>query len=86
MCVDISWRNLLVMELVIKFINSIVAKPLYQSQFKEFLIEAKSEYADLLMHNNVRGLSRGNVLKRHAFAATDYKERHDYVGKILYQD
>uniref|UniRef100_A0A8C4X7H4 HAT C-terminal dimerisation domain-containing protein n=1 Tax=Erpetoichthys calabaricus TaxID=27687 RepID=A0A8C4X7H4_ERPCA len=53
-----------VMELVIKIVNTIVAKALYHRQFKEFLVEMESEYADLLLHNKVRWLSRGNVLKR----------------------
>ncbi|XP_075217838.1 general transcription factor II-I repeat domain-containing protein 2-like [Lycorma delicatula] len=52
-----------VMELVINIINSMVAKALHHHQFKEFLIELESEYADLLLHNKVRWLSRGNVLK-----------------------
>jgi predicted nucleotidyltransferase len=55
-----------VMELVIKIINSIIAKALNHRQFKEFLVEMESEYADLLLHNKVRWLSRGNVLKRFA--------------------
>ncbi|GFV50879.1 general transcription factor II-I repeat domain-containing protein 2 [Trichonephila clavipes] len=55
-----------VMELVITIINSILAKALNHRQFKEFLFEMKSEYADLLLHNKVRWLSRGNVLKRFA--------------------
>ncbi|GFU05973.1 hypothetical protein TNCV_3395221 [Trichonephila clavipes] len=38
------------MELVITFINSILAKALNHRQFKEFLFEMESEYADLL-HN-----------------------------------
>ncbi|GFV96080.1 general transcription factor II-I repeat domain-containing protein 2A [Trichonephila clavipes] len=55
-----------VMELVITIINSILAKALNHRQFKEFLFEMESEYADLLLHNKVRWLSRGNVLKRFA--------------------
>ncbi|XP_075210344.1 protein FAM200C-like [Lycorma delicatula] len=55
-----------VMELVIKIINSTIAKALYHCQFKEFLIEVESEYADLLLHNKVCWLSRGNVLKHFA--------------------
>ncbi|GFV21634.1 general transcription factor II-I repeat domain-containing protein 2A [Trichonephila clavipes] len=47
-------------------INSILAKALNHRQFKEFLFEMESEYADLLFHNKVRWLSRGNVLKRFA--------------------
>ncbi|XP_050516438.1 general transcription factor II-I repeat domain-containing protein 2-like [Diabrotica virgifera virgifera] len=55
-----------VMELAITNINSILAKALNHRQFKEFLVEMESEYADLLLHNKVRWLSRGNVLKRFA--------------------
>ncbi|KAK4875290.1 hypothetical protein RN001_011712 [Aquatica leii] len=42
-----------VMGLVISIINSIVAKALNHRQFKEFLVEVESEYADLLLHNKV---------------------------------
>ena len=52
-----------VMELVIKIVNTIVARALYHRQFKEFLDEMGSEYAGLLLHNKGRWLSRGNVLK-----------------------
>ncbi|KAG8453209.1 hypothetical protein GDO86_000003 [Hymenochirus boettgeri] len=62
-----------VMELVIKIINSIIAKALNHRQFKEFLVEMESEYADLLLHNKVRWLSRGNVLKRFASLVTEIK-------------
>ncbi|GFU77834.1 uncharacterized protein TNCV_1138421 [Trichonephila clavipes] len=40
-----------VMELVITIINSILAKALNYRQFREFLFEMESEYADLLLHN-----------------------------------
>ncbi|KAK1346745.1 hypothetical protein QTO34_000605 [Cnephaeus nilssonii] len=45
-----------VMELVINIINSIIAKALNHHQFKEFLVEMESEYADLLLHNKVSSL------------------------------
>ncbi|GFV52791.1 general transcription factor II-I repeat domain-containing protein 2 [Trichonephila clavipes] len=51
-----------VIELMITIINSILVKALHHRQFKE-LFEMESEYADLLFHNKVRWLSRGNVLK-----------------------
>ena len=54
------------MEPVIIIINSTLAKALNHRQFKEFLFEMESEYADLLLHNKVLWLSRGNVLKRFA--------------------
>ncbi|GFW02930.1 general transcription factor II-I repeat domain-containing protein 2B [Trichonephila clavipes] len=46
-----------VMESVIIIINSILAKALNHRQFKEFLFEMESEYADLLLHNK-KALSR----------------------------
>lgn len=53
-----------VMELVIKIVNTIIAHALHHRQFKELLLEVNSEYGALLIHNEVRWLSRGNVLKR----------------------
>jgi len=50
-----------VMNLVIKIINRILAKALYHRQFKDFFEEIGSPYSDLLLHNKVRWLSRGNV-------------------------
>jgi hypothetical protein len=62
-----------VMELVITIINSILAKALNHRQFKEFLVEMESEYADLVLYNKVRWLSRGNVLKRFASLLPEIK-------------
>ncbi|XP_025406541.1 general transcription factor II-I repeat domain-containing protein 2B-like [Sipha flava] len=41
--------------------------------FKDFLEEIDSPYSDLLLHNKVRWLSRGNVLKRFASCLRDIK-------------
>ncbi|XP_036275872.1 general transcription factor II-I repeat domain-containing protein 2A isoform X2 [Pipistrellus kuhlii] len=62
-----------VMELVINMINSIIAKAPNHCQFKEFLVEMESEYPDLLLHNKVRWISRGNVLKHFASLLTEIK-------------
>ncbi|CAG9818142.1 unnamed protein product [Phaedon cochleariae] len=62
-----------VMNLVIKIINSILAKALYHRQFKDFLEEINSQYSDLLLHNKVRWLSRGNVLQRFALILSEIK-------------
>ncbi|XP_055585250.1 general transcription factor II-I repeat domain-containing protein 2-like [Uranotaenia lowii] len=55
-----------IMNLVIKIVNSILTNPLYHRQFKEVLAEMENQYSDLLLHNKVRWLSRGKVLKRFA--------------------
>ncbi|GBM18543.1 General transcription factor II-I repeat domain-containing protein 2A [Araneus ventricosus] len=62
-----------VMNFVIKIINSILAKALYHSQFKDFLEEIDSQFSDLLLHNKVRWLSRGNVLQRFALCLSEIK-------------
>lgn len=56
----------IIMNSVIKIINTILAKPLYHRQFKVLLDEMDSDYVDLLLHNKVRWLSKGKVLKRFA--------------------
>lgn len=56
-----------VMNLVIKIVNKIIANGLNHRQFCSLLDEADSAYLDLLLHNRVRWLSRGDVLK--CFAA-----------------
>ncbi|GBO14956.1 General transcription factor II-I repeat domain-containing protein 2A [Araneus ventricosus] len=62
-----------VMNLVIKIINSILAKALHHRQFKDFLEEIYSQFSDLLLHNKVRWLSRGNVLQRSAMCLSEIK-------------
>ncbi|GBO04984.1 General transcription factor II-I repeat domain-containing protein 2A [Araneus ventricosus] len=61
------------MNLVIKIINSILAKALYNRRFKDFLEEIDSQFSDLLLHNKVRWLSRGNVLQRFALCLSEIK-------------
>ncbi|GBM72584.1 General transcription factor II-I repeat domain-containing protein 2A [Araneus ventricosus] len=61
------------MNLVIKIINSILAKAFYHRQFKDFLEEIDSQFSDLLLHNKVRWLSRGNVLERFALCLSEIK-------------
>ncbi|KAK9522180.1 hypothetical protein VZT92_018660 [Zoarces viviparus] len=55
-----------VMNLVIQIVNKIMAKGLNHRQFCALLEEVDSAYSDLLLHNKVRWLSRGEVLKRFA--------------------
>ena len=50
---------------VIKIVNFIRAKSsLKHRQFKAFLNEVECQYGDLQLYNNVRWLSKGNVLQR----------------------
>lgn len=56
-----------VVNLVIKIVNSILSKALYQ----EFLNEMETQYSDLLLHNKVRWLSKGKVLKRFALCLNE---------------
>ncbi|XP_059802664.1 general transcription factor II-I repeat domain-containing protein 2A-like [Hypanus sabinus] len=53
-----------VMDVVIQIVNKIMAKSLNHRQFCLLLDELESAYSDLLLHNKVRWLSRGEVLKR----------------------
>uniref|UniRef100_A0A8C5H083 HAT C-terminal dimerisation domain-containing protein n=1 Tax=Gouania willdenowi TaxID=441366 RepID=A0A8C5H083_GOUWI len=55
------------MSLVIRVINFIVARALNDRQFKTLLDEVGNNYHGLLLHSNVRWLSRGKVLS--CFAA-----------------
>ena len=53
-----------VMTLVVKLVNSIRAKALQHRLFKSLLDELDASYGDLLVHADVRWLSRGKVLQR----------------------
>ena len=55
-----------VMNLAIQIVNKIMAKGLNHRQFCSWLDKVDSAYSDLLMHNKVRWLSKGEVLKRFA--------------------
>lgn len=45
-------------------VNKIIPKALNHRRFRALLDEVDSEYSDLLLHNKVRWLSRGEVLRR----------------------
>jgi len=53
-----------VMKTVVEIVNVIRASPLRHRQFREFIEEMDTEFSDVEYHNQVRWLSRGNVLKR----------------------
>lgn len=55
-----------VMDFVIQIVNKIIARGLNHRQFRALLEEVECAYSDLLLHNRVRWLSRGEVLKRFA--------------------
>ncbi|GFY33235.1 general transcription factor II-I repeat domain-containing protein 2 [Trichonephila clavipes] len=60
-----------VMDLVITIVNSILSKALYHCQFKEFLNEIETQYSDLFLHNKVRWLSKGKVLRHFALCLNE---------------
>ena len=55
-----------VMSLVVRVVNFIVARALNDREFKTLLEEVGNNYPGLLLHSNVRWLSRGKVLSRFA--------------------
>ncbi|KAM9717454.1 general transcription factor II-I repeat domain-containing protein 2A-like isoform 1-T1 [Menidia menidia] len=62
-----------VMDVVIQIVNKIMAKGLNHRQFRSLLDEMDTKYSDLLLHNKVRWLSRGEVLKRFAACLEEVK-------------
>ena len=61
------------MNLVIRVLNKIIAQELNHRQFRSLLDELDSTYPDLRLHNKVRWLSRGEVLKRFAVSLEHVK-------------
>ena len=53
-----------VMDIAFKRVNSICSRSLQRRLFKIHLEENESEYCDLLLHTDVRWLSRGGFLER----------------------
>uniref|UniRef100_A0A8D2J826 Uncharacterized protein n=1 Tax=Varanus komodoensis TaxID=61221 RepID=A0A8D2J826_VARKO len=66
-----------VMNVVIQIVNKIMATSLNHCQFRSLLDEVDSTYSDLLLHNKVQWLSRGQVLKRLAACLEEVKT---YLG------
>ncbi|XP_067094207.1 general transcription factor II-I repeat domain-containing protein 2B-like [Osmerus mordax] len=62
-----------VMNVVIQIVNKIMAKGLNHRQFRSLLDKLESTYSDLQLHNKVRWLSRGEVLKRFAACLEEVK-------------
>ena len=69
-----------VMNIVIQIINKIMAKALNHHQFCMLLHEVDSMYSDLLLHNKLRWLSRGEVLKRFVVCLKEVKTFLDSKG------
>ena len=61
------------MNLVIRVLNKIIAQGLNHRQFRSLLDKLDSTYPDLRLHNKVRWLSRGEVLKRFAVSLEHVK-------------
>ena len=62
-----------VMSLVVRVVNFIVARALNDRQFKTLLDEVGNNYPGLLLHSNVRWLSRGKVLSRFAACLSEIR-------------
>ena len=63
-----------VMSLVIRVVNFIAARGLNDQHFKTLLDEVGNNYPGLLLHSNVRWLSRGKVLSRFAACLSKIRE------------
>ena len=65
LCAKNTFKSLeKVMSIVTKVVNFIVSHALNKRQFNMLLNEVDSQYSALIMYNNVRWLSRGQVLNR----------------------
>ncbi len=53
-----------VMQTVVCVVNFIISRALNHRQFRQLIEDYNTEYSDLLMHSEVRWLSRGKVLER----------------------
>ncbi len=81
-----------VMDLVVQIVNKIMAEVLNHRQFCALLEEVDSVYSDLLLHNKVWWLSRGEVLKRFAaclehvttFLQTSHLSTANHLDRLNY--
>ena len=65
-----------IMESVIKCINTIKAYDKYERLFKQFCKDENTDHMRLLLHTEVRWLSKGNCLKR-------FMKLFDVLGEFL---
>uniref|UniRef100_A0A8C8DXT2 HAT C-terminal dimerisation domain-containing protein n=1 Tax=Oryzias sinensis TaxID=183150 RepID=A0A8C8DXT2_9TELE len=72
-------QEMLCMSLVIRVVNFIVARALNDRQFKALLDEVGNSYPGLLLHSNVRWLSRGKVLSHFELADTEWLLKFYYL-------
>ncbi|GFS69916.1 uncharacterized protein TNCV_3102121 [Trichonephila clavipes] len=63
-CVQKILKSNDMMQIAFKVVNSIRSRSLQRRQFRTLLEETESEYGDLLLHTDVRWLSRSAFLKR----------------------
>ncbi|XP_056123007.1 protein FAM200C-like [Rhinichthys klamathensis goyatoka] len=71
-----------VMSLVVRIVNFIVARALNDRQFKALLDEVGSNYPGLLLHSNVRWLSRGKALARFAACLNEVRAFLEMKGNV----
>lgn len=77
-----------VMDIVIKIVNSVRARSLQRRLFRAHLEENDADHTDLLLHTDVRWLSRGKVLARFTELLPEIKDflklsKHvDYCRKL----
>ncbi|XP_040278185.1 zinc finger BED domain-containing protein 5-like [Bufo bufo] len=65
LCANLGEKYAKVMENVMKLINFLQASSALQHRLlKDFLTDVNAAFSDLLVHNNVRWLSKGRVLER----------------------
>lgn len=75
-----------VMKIAFKIVNSIRARSLQRRQFRALLEETEAEHSDLLLHTDVRWLSRGAFLKRFRLLLPEIKTfiqaKGEYVPEL----
>ncbi|KAM9299122.1 zinc finger BED domain-containing protein 5-like [Gastrophryne carolinensis] len=65
LCANLGKNYAEAMENIVKLINFLRASSALQHRLlKDFLVDVNAAYGDLLVHNNVRWLSKGRVLER----------------------
>ncbi|XP_073670885.1 general transcription factor II-I repeat domain-containing protein 2 [Paramisgurnus dabryanus] len=68
---------------LVKAINFIRAKALYHRQFQQFLSDIEAQYGDVIYHNDVRWLSRGNALQRFFLLRREIGQFFDEKGHAM---
>ena len=77
-----------VMNITVKVVNAILSKQMYHRLFCQILLEAESQYGDLIFFFEFRWLSRGSMLARVYKLRNEFSsfQKNKNINNTVFQD